>query len=121
MKKLSAIVIALAMSVTTVGPAAARQSNGITGVLLGGAGGAIVGQAITGNPRGVIAGSIIGSTLGMLIDVGSPRDRLVVIDRPRHLPRAGYVSGNHRGHRRDRWEHRRRGQQWRSDRWQHRR
>ena len=107
MKRFSIFAFALALMMTTVGTATAHQGDGIEGLLLGGAGGAIVGQAIARNPQGVIVGSLIGGTLGVLIDIGSARDRVVVVDRPHYPPRVGYVSGNHRDFRRDNRAHRR--------------
>jgi hypothetical protein len=118
MKRLSIIAFVSALMMTSVGPATAHQNNGVEGLLLGGAGGAILGQAIARNPEGVIVGSLIGGTLGMLVDIGSVRDRVVVIDRPHYPPRVGYVSGNHRDYRQDKWAHRRFEQRRRSGRWE---
>jgi len=117
MKRLSIIAFALALMMTTVGTATAHQRIGIEGLLLGGAGGALVGQAIARNPEGVIVGSLIGGTLGMLLDVGLARDRVVVIDRPHYPPRVGHVFVNHWDYRQDKREHRRIDRRWRSDHW----
>jgi hypothetical protein len=124
MRKLSTILLALVISLTTIGTAAAHQSIGINGVLLGGAGGALAGQVLTRNPEGVIVGTIIGGTLGMLVDIGAARDRVVVIDRSRHPARHAVVYSDHRPVRHAGWshgKHRYSERQWRQDRWRHRR
>lgn len=125
MKKLSSFIIALVLVMAGGGTAVAHRSDGLEGLLLGGASGALVGQAIGRNPEAVIVGSVIGSTLGLLIDLGSSRHHAVVIDRPRQLPRAGFVYSSSRQHRPDRWdrrEYRRHDRRWRQhDRRDHRR
>ncbi|MEN8143128.1 MAG: hypothetical protein ABFQ82_05975 [Thermodesulfobacteriota bacterium] len=125
MKALSSIVIGLALVMTTVTTAEARHNNGLEGLLLGSGAGAIIGQAIDRSPEGVIVGSVIGGTLGLLIDLGSDRDHVVVIDNHRHhRPRAAWVYSSHWDRRRDRWEHRkhrRHERRWRQERRHHRR
>lgn len=103
MKNLVTIGIALALMLGSVGTGAAHQGVGVNGLLLGGAGGAIVGQAIAGNPEGVLVGSILGGTLGMLIDIGSARDHLVVVEQPRLPRRTRVVYREHRDYRHEGW------------------
>jgi len=121
MKKLSVTALTLAIFLSTGGMATAHQSIGVNGLLLGGAGGAIVGQAIAGNTEGVIVGSLIGGTLGMLIDIDSARPRVVVVDQPHYPSHVGYAYRIHRDHRHEQWKPRRHDQRWRSERWERRR
>ena len=121
--RLSSLVIGLAIIITTVGTAEARHNDGLEGLLLGSAGGAIVGHAIDRSPEGAIVGSMIGGTIGMLLDLGSDRKHLVVVNRPHHLPRATYSYTSHQDRRHERWhnrKHRRQERPWRQER-RHRR
>lgn len=118
--KLAVIVIGLVLLLANVAPATARQNNTIDGLLLGGAGGAIIGQVVAGKPAGVIVGSIIGGTLGMLIDLGPVRERVVVINQPWPQPRVTYIYRQPRDHRDLRRGQRRPGRQV-SDSWRRRR
>lgn len=122
-QKLSPIVMGLAMAMITVTTAEARHSNGLDGLLLGSAGGAIIGQAIGRSPEGIRPGSVIGGTLGMLIDLDSGRNHVVVVDNHRHhRPRTGWVYSSPRDRQHDRWEHRkhrRHERRWRQERRQH--
>ncbi len=125
MKKLTSFIIGLTIVITTFGMAEAHHSNGLEGLLLGSAGGAIIGHAVDRSPEGVIVGSVIGGTLGMLIDLGSERRHAVVIDNHRHYrPRVEYVYSSHWDRRHDRRErrmHRRHERRWRHERRHHRR
>ena len=117
-QKLSPLVIALTIVTTTIGTANAHRNDGLDGLLLGGAGGAIVGHAINRSPEGIIVGSVIGSTLGMLIDLGLDRGHSVVIARS-HRPQANLAYNNRRDNRHDRWnnrKHRRNERRWQQGR-----
>jgi hypothetical protein len=101
MTKISAIVVGIFLVLTSFTPADAGHSDGVEGLLAGGVGGAAIGHVITGTPEGIIAGSFLGGTIGMLVDAGNHHNRLTVRrDRHRHYrPWPGY-----RG--RGNWSHR---------------
>jgi len=68
MKKSNAFIISLVLIAAMGGTAQAHRKDGLEGLLIGGASGAIIGQAIARDVEGVIVGSIIGGTLGLIID-----------------------------------------------------
>ncbi len=127
MTKLTVFVLGFFMVLASVSIAEARHNYGPGGLLIGGVGGAAIGHVITGTPEGVIVGSFVGGTIGMLIDARKERGRVVVRqDRPRHY-RQG-PDRSYRGnwsHRDDRQYYERRGhnKRWdrRGDRWDHHR
>lgn len=45
-----------------------RHSSGTTGLIVGGAGGALVGKAVLGGPVGIVAGAVGGAFAGRAID-----------------------------------------------------
>ncbi len=129
-KKISAIIITLALVLTTLGTANARHNDGLEGLLLGAGSGAIIGQVIGRDAEGALVGSVIGGTIGLMI--GLDRDHGVVVDRPRHVPQVRIVYNNRWDDRHNRWENRRhrrydrhRGRNhrrhWRQERRHHRR
>lgn len=88
MKKLITLVFGMCIVLASLGIATAHPNDGLEGLLIGGAGGAVVGHIVTGTPEGIIVGSLLGSTIGMLIDAGNDRHGVVLIrDRYRHHER----------------------------------
>ena len=123
-RKLTTIIVALTIVMTTITIAEARHRDGLDGLLLGSAGGAVIGHAIDRSPEGAIIGSVIGGTLGILLDLGSNRGHAMIIDGRRHQPRASFVYNSHRNNRHDRWnnrKNRRHERRWRQERRHHRR
>ena len=68
MKKLSAMVLALSLSVAIAGCTSTEK-----GAVVGAAGGALVGQALGGNTESTIVGAAVGGIAGALI--GNSLDR----------------------------------------------
>lgn len=64
---------ALLSLVAVVPPAPAVAQDALTGGLLGGAAGAIIGGAVTGRAGGAVAGGIIGGATGAIIGAQSER------------------------------------------------
>jgi len=117
MTKLTSLIIGIVIILATLNVAEARHNEGLGGLLIGGVGGAAIGHAITQSPEGIIIGSLVGGTIGMLVEVESGRNHIVVINgRHRHHHSWPYYSYRrhwnhrhdkrvHRGHRHDhRWD-----------------
>lgn len=67
MKKL-AVAAAMMLSVAVAGCAQTEsQQRAATGAVIGGAGGALVGQAIGGNTKGTVIGAASGALLGAVV------------------------------------------------------
>ncbi|MBU0673903.1 MAG: hypothetical protein KJ950_04600 [Proteobacteria bacterium] len=94
--RISVIILALLLACSV--RAEAHGNNHLDGLLLGAGGGAIVGQILTHSAEGVLVGSVIGTTLGLLI--GAENNHLVVINPPRIIRYS-----NHREPRYDRRDH----------------
>jgi uncharacterized protein YcfJ len=120
MKKLTTTILGLAIILTATGAANARHNDGFEGLVLGSLGGAIIGHSIDGRPENVIAGSIIGGTIGMLADLGHDRGHIVVYSNARHFPRPVYMYSDHRDRRHKRWhrkmQHRHDRRHWQRER-----
>lgn len=129
MTKYAAFILGILMVLAGVGIAEARHDDGLEGLIIGGFGGAAIGHVITGTPEGVLVGSVLGGTIGLLVDAGNDRHRVVYIkDRHRHYrhwPGHYYKSRWH--YKGDRhyygkgWHKHRRDHRWsRWDRWERR-
>jgi hypothetical protein len=68
MNRILALSLALAGAVSVAGCQTPQQTNTLGGAAIGGAGGALVGSALThGSPGGAIAGGLIGAGTGAMI------------------------------------------------------
>lgn len=107
MTKLTTFILGICFVLAGSGTATAHANDGLEGLLIGGAGGAAVGHIVTGTPEGLIVGSLLGGTIGMLIDAGHDRHEVVFVrDRHRHhrpWPGHHYRDRGHRMHRGDRY------------------
>lgn len=68
-KRLSGIVFSALVALTVAGCASQteQQQRATTGALIGGAGGALVGQAIGGNTGATLVGAAVGAGAGAMI------------------------------------------------------
>jgi hypothetical protein len=68
MRRILALSLALAGAISVAGCATQQQTNTLGGAAIGGAGGALIGSALShGSPGGAIAGGVIGAATGAMI------------------------------------------------------
>ena len=68
MTRILALSLALASAISVAGCATQQQTNTLGGAAIGGAGGALIGSALShGSPGGAIAGGVIGAATGAMI------------------------------------------------------
>ncbi|MBU0481650.1 MAG: glycine zipper family protein [Proteobacteria bacterium] len=120
-KKIAALIITLALVLSTSSFAHARHRDGLEGLLIGAGSGAVIGQVIGRDAEGMIVGSVIGGTLGLML--GMDREPAVVYGSPRHARQVRAVYEN-RWDRHHRWDNRgphRHERRWRQERRHYRR
>jgi hypothetical protein len=94
MKKLTALILALSLVMTTT--ISQARENGMDGLILGAGGGALIGQAIGRNTEATLIGTAVGSMLGYI--VGNERDKYGLDNRVAYgtpverYPRTRYVT-----------------------------
>lgn len=118
MTKFTALVFGIAIVLAGFSRAEAHH-DALEGLLIGGAGGAAIGHVIAGTPEGVIVGSFLGGTIGMLVAAENHPDHVVVI-REHHRPHSHWPGHSYRGHRHnrdDRHYYGRHGHKHHRDRW----
>ena len=75
MKKVLALMLALATAASLSACNTPAGQNAAGGAVVGGAGGAMLGAAISGNPNGALIGGLAGATAGALIGANAaPQD-----------------------------------------------
>ncbi len=101
MTKLTALVFGIFIVLASFNIAEAHHNDGLKGLVIGGVGGAAIGHVITGTQEGMIFGSFLGGTIGMLIDAENDRHNVVII-KDRHRHHRDWRGHSYRG----RWPHR---------------
>ena len=101
MTKLTACIVGLGLVLAVGTTASAHQNDELESLLIGGIGGAAIGHVVSGTPEGVIIGSFLGGTIGILA-AGDYGHRRVIVNRDRYRHprnRHGYAHGGRRNHR----------------------
>ena len=104
MTKLTAFVVGIFILLASFSIAEAHRNDGLEGLVIGGVSGAAIGHVVTGDPKGMIFGSFLGGTIGMIIDAGNDWNHVVVREdrqshyrnRPDHYYRGRWSHGGDR-------------------------